>query len=441
MSTVKTIDPAHPPHVEYCIPTWLRDIQIRAAIERPIPRVQPVTTLRKDPIALVGYGPSLNDTWEQLRGFSFIMTCSGAHKFLVERGLIPTHHLEVDPREHKVQLIGQPQRGVQYLIASTCHPKVFDHLADYDVTLWHVFDSDEDSRRFIPPGEWCVTGGCSVGVRMFTISRFLGFREFHVFGMDGSEDDRGKHAAAHPMQPKSYSLVTYEGRTFKTTGSMYAVAQGIWHELNQLKDCTATFYGDGLIQHMAKFYVQRPVKETHIAVAQPELISTEYKALNARLHKENLLFGVGGGRHAKVVRELCQKMGTTSVLDYGCGKGRLAQELGFPIWEYDPAIPGKDAAPRAADLVVCTDVLEHVEPDRLLPVLADLRRVTKQVGYFTIHTGPAKKTLPDGRNTHLIQQHRQWWKNRLKAYFTVGMMKEVGKELHVVVSPKGKGPC
>ena len=435
----KIIDPLNPPKVDYCIPLWMRDLQIRSATARTIPRLQPVTEMKEGPIALVGYGPSLNDTWEELKSYQTVMSCSGAHKFLVEHGIIPNYHLEVDPREHKVGLIGQPQRGTKYMIASTCHPAVFDHLADYDLCLWHVFDSDADARRFIPAGEWCLTGGCSVGVRMFTIARFLGYRDFHVYGMDGSEDERGKHAAAHPMQPKGFSEVTYEGRTFKTTSSMYAVAQGIWHELDELKDCTATFHGDGLIQHMAKSYKKKTdVGDVNIAMAQPELISAEYKALNAQLHQSNLLYGVGGGKHAKVVRELKEKLGATSILDYGCGKGRLADELGFPIWEYDPCIPGKDTPPRSADLVVCTDVLEHIEPDKILPVLADLKRVTKKVGYFTIHTGPAQKTLPDGRNTHLIQQGRQWWKNRLKAFFTVGMMKEVGHELHCVVSPKGK---
>jgi hypothetical protein len=295
----------------------------------------------------------------------------------------------------------------------------------------------------LPPNEWAITGGCSVGVRMLTISRFMGFTDLHVFGMDGCEDDRyGKHAAAHPMQPKNHAEVTVHGRTFKTTSSMFAVAQGIWHEMNILSDCTVQFYGDGLIQHMSKFYERVPVETKHknLGIAKPELISTEYKQLNSQLHKQNLFYGVGGGKHAKMVLDLAKKLNTTSILDYGCGKGYLAKEIPYPIWEYDPCIPGKDESPRPADLVVCTDVLEHIEPDCLMGVLAELKRVTKTVGYFTIHTGPAQKTLPDGRNTHLIQQHRQWWKNRLKAFFTVSMMKEVGPELHVVVSPKTPAP-
>ena len=68
---------------------------------------------------------------------------------------------------------------------------------------------------------------------------------------------------------------------------------------------------------------------------------------------------------------------------------------------FDPVFPEYGEA-LAADLVCCIDVLERVEPHRLDNVLADLRRVTTTVGFFTVHTGPAVKTLSDGRNAHLI---------------------------------------
>jgi len=156
------------------------------------------------------------------------------------------------------------------------------------------------------------------------------------------------------------------------------------------------------------------------------------------LHHENIYYGVGGKKHKEMVLKIAEQMKTTSILDYGCGKGYLAKELPFPIWEYDPAISGKDMPPRPADIVVCTDVLEHIEPDNILAVLADLKRVVKKCGVFVIHTGAAQKTLPDGRNTHLIQQGKQWWKNRLKAFFTLGSIQEKGKELYCVVGPKAQ---
>jgi cyclopropane fatty-acyl-phospholipid synthase-like methyltransferase len=145
---------------------------------------------------------------------------------------------------------------------------------------------------------------------------------------------------------------------------------------------------------------------------------------------------VGGGKHADTVLKLAAAIGTTSILDYGCGKGYLAKAIPFPIWEYDPAVPGKEECPRPADLVVSTDVLEHIEPDRLAYVLDDLRRVTRKVAYLVIHTGPAQKTLADGRNAHLIQQGAKWWTKRLSKFFKVGKVWKVGAELHVVVGRK-----
>lgn len=440
----KTLDPSQPMQVEYCIPLWMRDEQIKLAIAAVDGRIEQ-GPLRDEPIACVSFGPSLNDTWEQLRGFRYIMTCSGAHKFLVERGIVPTWHLEVDPRAHKVGLMGTPCKDTQYLIASTCHPDVFAHLRGHDVRLWHVFDSQEESLRVLPPGEWAITGGSSAGLRTLTLARFLGFRDLHVFGMDGCEGATGKHAAAHPNQPQDHAELTYcdyehcakRGTVYRTTTSMYVCANGTWHELNQMPDVRATFYGEGLVQHMAAHYTPAHKADgvNTVAFQKPELISAGYAALNAQLHRENVAYGVGGGKHAAIVRKLADSIKSRSVLDYGCGKGYLAKALDFPIWEYDPAIPGKDQSPRAADLVVCTDVLEHIEPDKLAFVLADLRRCVRKLGYFVIHTGPAGKTLPDGRNTHLIQRDKAWWRKTLGKFFQVGDITQTGPLLHVVVAP------
>jgi hypothetical protein len=220
---------------------------------------------------------------------------------------------------------------------------------------------------------------------------------------------------------------------------MLEAAKQVWHELDQMPKVRAKFYGEGLIQAMSKDYKWKEEKSptgNMIAFAKPELISDEYKALNAQLHHENLGYGVGGAKHADTVRKLCERLKTQSVLDYGCGKGYLGKELPFPIWEYDPAVPGKQETPRPADIVVCTDVLEHIEPEKLMFVLDDIKRCVKKVGYFTIHTGPAQKTLPDGRNTHLIQKKADWWREALSEFFEVGKISEAGPELHVVVGSK-----
>jgi hypothetical protein len=421
---------------EYAIPLWLRDEQIRANIARIPGRIEK-HDLRPETIAIVCYGPSLNETWEQIRHYPFIMTCSGAHKFLIDRGIIPTHHIDVDPRKHKATLIGTPHRDVEYLMASTCHPEVFDLLEGFNVKLWHIFDSADEGFRILPPGEWALTGGPGAGLRAMCISRFLGFTKQHVFGMDGSDSPAGKHAGAHPMEAKKRSPVVYDGVTYYTTPAFLECAKATFHELDAMPDVQATFFGEGLVQHMARHYVPKPATVTpNIALSKPELISATAKELNARLHRENLAFGVGGGRHADVVLSLSKTLQTTSILDYGCGKGYLAKALPFPIWEYDPAIQGKDDSPRPADIVICTDVLEHVEDGKVQFVLGDIRRCLKRTGYFVIHMGPAGKTYADGRNTHLTQRSQTWWETKLAKYFEVAKVWRKGPELHVVVGPQ-----
>ena len=148
------------------------------------------------------------------------------------------------------------------------------------------------------------------------------------------------------------------------------------------------------------------------------LISEAYRRLNADLHTRPE-YGCGGVRHAGLLRSIVMDRQITSVLDYGCGKGTLRPILGAIVREYDPAIPGKDSPPDPADMVVCTDVLEHVEPECLEDVLDDIRRCSLKMAFMTIHTGPAKKILADGRNAHLTQEPYTWWLPRIWGRFHV----------------------
>lgn len=156
------------------------------------------------------------------------------------------------------------------------------------------------------------------------------------------------------------------------------------------------------------------------------LITEEYRALNAELHQRNPAYGISGHRWKAEVAELIRINDYTSLLDYGSGKGTLRAafpssfwDRGFLFMEYDPAIPEKSSPPSQADLVVCTDVLEHIEPDCLNAVLDDLRRVTRRAVFLEIHTALAQKTLADGRNAHLIVEPAEWWLGQLRSRWTL----------------------
>jgi len=165
-------------------------------------------------------------------------------------------------------------------------------------------------------------------------------------------------------------------------------------------------------------------------IQQQDVITPAYRATQAALHLLPNGYGGKGDKWAKAVRDLVRRYDATSVLDYGCGQGALCRALRtelakegrietLRIAEYDPAIDGKEGLPYFADLVVCTDVLEHVEPALLANVLGHLRALAKKAVFVVIATRPSNKTLPDGRNAHLILEDAAWWTARLeRAGFT-----------------------
>ena len=147
------------------------------------------------------------------------------------------------------------------------------------------------------------------------------------------------------------------------------------------------------------------------------MISEAYRELQTQKHAAGS-FGTSGQMYAETVNQLAKSLNTTDILDYGCGKRTLESALGYFIRNYDPAIQElADPPTYPADMVVCTDVLEHIEPEYLDAVLDDLKRLTRKVGFFSVATGPAKKTLADGRNAHLIQEGPVWWLPKIMARF------------------------
>ena len=161
----------------------------------------------------------------------------------------------------------------------------------------------------------------------------------------------------------------------------------------------------------------------------------EYAALQKQFHIDRPDYGISGSRYAEHIAQLAKKMGTRDILDYGCGKATLQKSLPFPIQNYDPFIPEYTASPHPAELVVCTDVMEHVEPNYVSSVLAEISNLTIKIVFFQIATRPAAKTLPDGCNAHLIQQPVNWWLNRLMAYFNIHHLDDMKGGFICVCSP------
>jgi hypothetical protein len=171
------------------------------------------------------------------------------------------------------------------------------------------------------------------------------------------------------------------------------------------------------------------------------LISESYRKLNQRLHEEDPKYGTSSEKWTPAIAKMAEQNQCSSILDYGAGKMDLERSLkqhwaGVPVCKlisYDPAVDGHGHK-EPCDLVVCTDVLEHIEPECLDDVLNDIRDMTLKIGFLSVCTIPAQKTLSDGRNAHLIQEGAKWWADKIWDKFEIVRFERVGADVRFVVA-------
>jgi len=142
--------------------------------------------------------------------------------------------------------------------------------------------------------------------------------------------------------------------------------------------------------------------------------------LYKQLHSQNSHYGDTGSRYVKRIVSHIEQYKSDSVLDFGCGKGKLAVELsklGLRIDEYDPAIEGKEKIPQKHyDMIITTDVLEHLYEDEIQIICSDFLSLSPLTMFHVICTRLADNLLPDGSNAHKTVKPIEWWDEKLKSY-------------------------
>lgn len=170
------------------------------------------------------------------------------------------------------------------------------------------------------------------------------------------------------------------------------------------------------------------------------LISDNYRQQQQQLHQSHDEYGMASVQFADEVSRIIDELQIKNLLDYGAGKGRLAQHLKVQndvrVIHYDPAIADFSHKPQPQEMLCCIGVLEHIEPEYLHAVLDDLLKLTLRIAFVTIHTGPAKQHLPDGRNAHLIQQRLDWWLPKLMLRFELFQLNRFNEGFAVILLPK-----
>lgn len=149
-------------------------------------------------LLICGGGPSIEKDIENIKRLrsqgAYILSVNKTHDFLVKHGIKPDFHALLDPMDWVADYVSEPVEGVKYLIASQCHRSVFKRLKGADCYLWHAY-SDFYGVNYPAPllekefsnKAWiCIPGPTTVGMRAIYLGQAMGFRMYHLFGMDSS---------------------------------------------------------------------------------------------------------------------------------------------------------------------------------------------------------------------------------------------------------------
>jgi hypothetical protein len=395
-------------------PEDVGDAQISANSRLKLPWLDEVDA--HDGIAVIcGGGPSIADCLDELHALhkstATFFGLNGASAWLAKHGMPADYQLMLDAKQESAGLVDPAARHRLY--ASQVHPDTATH-AD---CLFHL--ANLGIEDLMPPerveagGYTLIGGGVSVGITALCVAFTLGFREFHLFGYDSSNRDRATHAYSQPMNAFLPTCeVEWAGETYTASMPMKMQAQAFlrYAEAMEEEGAVIEVHGSGLLPAMWSI---EPITEQE-----------KYQRLWGR---SDYRAYAPGEKIAKTFLEVAKPEGL--VLDLGCGTGRGALKIAetndvllidftdncrdkaamkLPFVQWDLTHP----LPVSAPYGFCTDVMEHIPPEDVDTVLANILSACDNV-FFQIATVPDKFGSVIRQKLHLTVQPHEWWAAKL----------------------------
>lgn len=194
-------------------------VQVRENIARGLPQVCQYPPNPHTAILVCG-GPSLNlpEMEKEIVRAQWlggkVVAVNGAYQWCIDRNIMPAMAIMLDAREFNARFIDTPIERCRYLLASQCHPKVFEICRDRDVTIWHACscgdpeldmlcgyyfqERDAEGRLSGRQNIYPISLGVTVGIRAISLLRMLGFTSIDIFGLDSCWLGDEHHGYAQP---------------------------------------------------------------------------------------------------------------------------------------------------------------------------------------------------------------------------------------------------
>lgn len=398
-----------------------RNIRANAALDHlPWLSAKP----KHDDVAIiVGGGPSAADCIDDIRRLhnagGWLFAINGASQWLRQHGLTPDYQVIADAKEETATLVDQDAKA--HLFASQVNARTIEAVAR--PILWHL--GDERIEAFFPParltkGNYVLLGGgAATGNSALCVVYAMGYRALHCFGLDSSHRDGESHAYPQPMNDWIPTVeVEWAGKTYTSSVAMKAQAEKFQITASQLKDmgCTIKVYGDGLLQHMFTAPPENLTErdkyrlmwqfDTYREVAPGELVVDAFEAV-AKPDGLVIDFGCGTGRAGL---ELHKRGYPVLLIDFA-DNCRDHEALVLPFLEWDLTRP----CPARGKVGLCTDVMEHIPPEDVDKVLANIFQAVPRA-FFQISTIDDVCGAIMHAPLHLSVHPHSWWREKLRHF-------------------------
>jgi uncharacterized Rossmann fold enzyme len=230
---------------------------------------------------IIGGAPSMRNCipdirWHARQAKTRLISVNNAWRTLVENGITPDVHVMLDARPENAEFVRGAPKRMRFVIASQCHPDVFDVLEAQgnEVAIWHSAHNDNTRLLQILEPWWndgprqkptmLVPGGSTVGLRCLWLATYSGFRKIHMYGVDSSyAADGSHHAYAQTLNDGETVIEVVRGdKRYRCAGWMVRQAsefEETWNDLRNYVDfdgkpapVRVQVHGTGLIPDIAR---------------------------------------------------------------------------------------------------------------------------------------------------------------------------------------------
>lgn len=246
--------------MEGCATAEEMNANVQATLNRGYERLAGYLDSFSGTVSIVGAAPSIRETYKELRGD--VMSCNSALGFLLEMGVVPRFQMLWDAHP-LVSKFAIPHPDITYLVASRCHPSVFERLKDCKVLVWFAGGDHNIAHFLVKEGlgdEILVQGGSAAVTRSLYLAYAMGYRDFHVFGADSSYSDDGETHINGSVVPEKDIRIWVgnkvgEARCFRTTPEWCAQIEEfkmIYQHFHNVCGAKIEVYGEGMLPHVAR---------------------------------------------------------------------------------------------------------------------------------------------------------------------------------------------